>query len=328
MREKIAFLILAHTDLDHLVRLCRAIGPEDDILVHLDLKSPDSISIGAFPSNVEFTSRRVEVYWSDISVVEATLILLEEILRCERDYLRIVLLSGSCYPIKSIEELRRFFSKRLDYNEIKYASLFKEDVSKEHIGPKMLHRLSRWHFRKPLFSTIGNGKVSDPVVFCADKFIRKMASSFLPRNFSKAFPAIAPYFGSQWWALTPECATMVVEYAKMVPELFEFLRYSWSPDEIFFHTIIGNSNLATKTLGLKPYTKDVTRLSNIHLVRNPLNKIFNEHELADILRSDKFFVRKVATGASDELLNALDVFLQRDLGIRPDRDLKTLPHGC
>jgi Core-2/I-Branching enzyme len=128
---KIAFLILAHADPKHLHRLCRTLGPKDDIFVHIDKRTDLSSFEGPLiPSNVKFTQRRIPVYWGDISVVEATLILLEEALRSKTPYLRLVLLSGSCYPIKKLEELRKYFIKKehIDMVIYQYVRIFGIEV--------------------------------------------------------------------------------------------------------------------------------------------------------------------------------------------------------
>jgi hypothetical protein len=70
-------MILAHSEPRQVLRLCRALGPHDHILIHVDLKTPwEAFGSLDWPENVEFLSRRVRVHWGHFSMVEATLLLL------------------------------------------------------------------------------------------------------------------------------------------------------------------------------------------------------------------------------------------------------------
>src|SRR5688572_2662398 len=110
VRHRMAFLILAHQDLTQLRRLCCALGPDDDIYVHVDRKTIlDARTIGAFQPNVTFVMSRVTAHWAHISILEATVKLIEAALESGHDYLRLVLLSGSYYPIRPIAALRQRF---------------------------------------------------------------------------------------------------------------------------------------------------------------------------------------------------------------------------
>lgn len=121
MKQKIAFLILAHGDFPHLQRLCTVLGSDDDIIIHIDLKTPiESLAKHKFSPNVRFVRRRVHVHWADISMVDATLSLIDDALSTGESYLRLVLLSGSCYPIQRLEVLRNHFMSRPQHCEIKY----------------------------------------------------------------------------------------------------------------------------------------------------------------------------------------------------------------
>src|SRR6185437_12273644 len=149
MSTKIAFLILAHGDPHHLARLCAAIGTYDDIFLHVDRRTPDSFFGVPLPPNVRLVQSRTAVQWADVSIVHATLSLIESALTFSDDYLRLVLLSGACYPIKSIDRLREYLLARLDQNEIKRINMLE--------GSKGgLRRVSRWHFRRPLDSKLPN----------------------------------------------------------------------------------------------------------------------------------------------------------------------------
>jgi hypothetical protein len=295
MATKIAFLVLAHGDPHHLARLCASIGPYDDIFLHVDRKTPDSFFAISLPSNVQLIQPRVAVQWADVSIVHATLSLIENALAFSDDYLRLVLLSGACYPIKPVDRLREHFMERPNENEIRYVNLLD--------GPKSaLRRISRWHFRRPLDSKISN----EALVGAASRAVRKiayLAGRSLDEGFERYFPDLVPYFGSQWWALTPAAANYALERSKVAPELLAYMRHCWAPDEVYFHTVLGNSEYATSP---EPYTQDLSRLGNLHIVQRAASKIFQYSELPEVMASDAFFVRKLASGVSDQLADAID----------------------
>jgi hypothetical protein len=294
MAPKIAFLILGHTDAHQLARLCAALGPYDDIFIHVDRKTPDCFFAVPLPSNAQLIQPRIFVQWADVSVVHATLLLIENALSSSGDYLRLVLLSGTCYPIKPIEQLREHFIRQPNRNEIKYVNLLE--------GPtKALRRISRWHFRRPLIC-----KTQNELLSVANKAVRKvayLAVRSLDRGFQQYFPDLTPYFGSQWWALTPAAANYALHFSRKTPELLAYMRHCWAPDEIFFHTVLGNSEYAA---GPEPYTQDLSRVANLHIVQPAASKIFRYCDLPEVMASDKFFVRKLETGASDKLADAID----------------------
>ena len=293
--EKIAFLILAHTDPKHLYRLCRALGSKDDIFVHVDkrtdLSSFDKMST---PSNVRFTHLRIPVFWGDISVVEATLILLEEALRSKTPYLRLVLLSGSCYPVKAVEQLHKYFFKK-EHIDMVYINML------EH--PELTWRVSRYWFKKPWIPYLREARCANRYLVFCDRLVRKLTSNALrpkDRGFRRKFPELVPYFGSQFWSITVECASMILGFVRDHPEFLYYHKYSWAPDEHFFHTIVGNSELSGSSGGAVPYG---TNILNLHIHRPP---VLTLDHLEEILVCDKFFARKAATGESDLLLDYLD----------------------
>jgi len=330
MRTKIAFLILAHDDPVQLSRLCRALGHDDDIFVHLDGRcSLSFFDSQRFDSNVRFLQRRVPVYWGDFSVVEATLMLLEEAMKSETEYLQLVLLSGSCYPIKPVEKLRQFLMIDENHINIRYVNVL------EHQNETTLISLSE-ESRKTWISVHKRMRRANRRLEFLDKEARKLISlalRLIERNsreklpeltrhvavlraraepwtwfFCQKFPNLIPYVGCQFWSVTPECAKMILQFVRFNPAFLEFHKNSFAPDEHFFHTIIGNSEFLSRTNGKIPaaginLSKLDAEANNLHAPR--LEVVTIDH-LDAILASDKFFVRKAKTGKSDRLLDYLD----------------------
>jgi hypothetical protein len=293
--EKIAFLILAHTDPKQLHRLCHALGPKDDIYVHVDRRTDlSSFEKALYPNNVKLTQSRIPVFWGDISIVEATLILLKEAVRSKTPYLRFVLLSGSCYPIKKVDQLRKYFIKK-EHIDMVYINMFKH--------PELKWRISRYWFKKPWIPSLREGGCENRHLVFFDRAVRKLITNALrpkDRGFCRRFPELVPYFGSQFWSITGTCASMILQFVEDHPEFLRYHRFSWAPDEFFFHTIVGNSEFSRSSGGAVPYG---TNILNLHIHRPP---VLTLDHLEEILVCDKFFARKAATGESELLLDHLD----------------------
>src|SRR4029077_20713429 len=91
---------------DHLGRLAAALRDDGvSFFVHVDRKVPIEPFLAYQAPDIDFVDERVPVYWGEWQMVEATLRLMDRALaRAEPDYL--VLLSGSCYPIRSNRHIR------------------------------------------------------------------------------------------------------------------------------------------------------------------------------------------------------------------------------
>ena len=99
---RLAHLILAHKNPSQVERLVKRLAhPKADIYIQLDRKT----SMEAFKYlnelNVTFIKNRINTYWGNYSIVQATLYAFEEILESGHSYSHINLLSGEDYPLQS-----------------------------------------------------------------------------------------------------------------------------------------------------------------------------------------------------------------------------------
>ena len=80
---KIAFLISAHTDPQHLCRLVKSLPSSSEFFIHIDAKS----DIQPFRTllqqpNVHFVKPRIDVMWGSIGVVDSQMSMIREALDC------------------------------------------------------------------------------------------------------------------------------------------------------------------------------------------------------------------------------------------------------
>ena len=129
----------------------------------------------------------------------------------------------------------------------------------------------------------------------------------LPR-FSYRELQASMYFGSEYWALTSECLTELVdEYMKNEP-LQKLLRFSFVPSEAWIHTMFFNSEWKDKAIKQpEDCDDDLINLSPVTYFKygNAI-KVLDEGDYEDIINSGRLFARKIVTGKSDRLISLLE----------------------
>ncbi|CAM5798291.1 beta-1,6-N-acetylglucosaminyltransferase [Rhizobacter fulvus] len=221
----IAYLIMAHSNPRHLQAMVETLSCEDcSFFVHIDNK----IDIGAFAEirgpNVFFIKNRLTIYWAEYSLVEATLRLIQAALDSPQrpDYL--VLLSGSDFPLRTKEYIHRFFDEHRGREFISVV-----EVPSREGGIRLSHiNVLRVPAARPVLRFV----------------VRSLAKlGFARLDYRKELRHMAPYGGSQWWALSSEACRYVVDFAKDNPDICRFFAKTSAPDETFFHTVLANSRL-------------------------------------------------------------------------------------
>lgn len=309
--KKVAYLILAHTDPEQLYNLTRSLDYESRIFIHLDKKSDiRKFKEYDYPSSVSFIEDRVKVSWAGFNMVVATLNLMKVAMEHSKDYSHLVLLSGLDYPIKPVQHLHEFLN---NHSKTQFIRFIKVEDSPEHY----LKIFSRHAFKNPLLPDINHPVLNKGVVFI-DKVIRKAITVIASFHKKKPLINITPYFGSQWWAITPECALYILDFVKQNPTFTKYFQTAFAPDEYFFHTIIGNSPFLPYSTGLQEYEgRGTYRMANLHVIHPSLAYVYTVEDFDELKNTDKFFVRKVTSSSSSPLItkikNELTLFKKEDV---------------
>ena len=294
--KRVAYLILCHTDPPQLERLTNALDHRADFFIHVDLKSDISAFMAlSLPNTARFIEERERVSWGGFSIVRATVKLITAALEENNHYSHLVLLSGLDYPIKPASKICDFLQSHADTQFIRFF-----DVAQ---CPEIhLKSTIHYHFRENLYN-------SSRLVY-VDKAIRKVMTA-LASPFKKApLHNITHCFGSQWWAITLDCARYIMEYIGRHADLVRFYQSAHAPDELFFHTIVANSPFVSQTRGIEPYPGPGTyKLANLHFITKDLKKVFTEKDFSDLAQSKKYFVRKITSGQSLNLIKCIDAEL-------------------
>lgn len=297
--KKIAYLILAHTDVAQLHRLTTALDCKARIFIHWDLKSScNEIDGMSWPSSVTFIKDRVVVSWAGFTMVKATLNLMRAALDSRDDFSHLVLLSGLDYPLAPSEAI---YDRLTQHPQRQFICFMNMRESPEREMRKIGLYWFCDAFLPPSFSFV-------------DEILRRVLQKSLRLMFLKRKPLedLIPAFGSQWWAITPDCASYILDYVSENPETVEFYRYSFAPDEHFFHTIIASSPYLKQSDGFQEnQNPHIYKWANLHFIDRTIDKVHDESSFEHIRHSGKLFVRKVTSSKSYELIRLIDSELRK-----------------
>ena len=275
----IVYIVLAHQLPSQLVRLVGALdSSRNTFLVHVNRRAGsrmyERMREGlAGRDNVRFI-RRHRLYWGGFGHVSATLEGIEELYRCELQFDYAVLLTGQDYPIKSNDRIEQV----LDGSGANSFLAYDRMPGGWESG---MDRITYWHWR-----TIGRPR---------GRHLR------LPLN--RRFPSgFRPFGGSSYWCLTRACVDHVRRFVEANPSFVRFFRHVDIPDEIFFHTILMNSELAETIVN--------DDLRYVDWTRQPLPAVLGVGDLPSLAASVKLFARKFDVRVDADVLDRIDAELR------------------
>lgn len=187
--------------------------PRVDVFVHVDRKFEEApfLCDGAIP-----VERRVEINWAGFGIVEASLNWLEQARKREH-YHTHVLLSAQDYPVKPVEEIVAI----LDAHE-------GERVQIEEPEGDYTWRWRRFHV-PDRHGVRGFVDRCRKALWYRDRPVRT-----LPKGFSHAV-------GSTYWVLGPQAVDWLLDTLRNRPDIVDFFRNTFAPDEMFFQTMFAAS---------------------------------------------------------------------------------------
>ncbi len=242
---RIAYLIMAHDQPEHLLRLVNALDCEGaQFYLHIDQKSEAAPFQALFEHrrNVHLLRKRVSANWMGFSLIEASLRLLARAVQDEFDYC--VLLSGADYPIKSNDHLFSFFARA----QKEYLTFWRlED------RPSWQHKVEYYYFIDAI--PIRAWSTNSEAVYWRRLFWGRFFKyqKYMPKR--RFLKNMIPYGGSQWWSLSYDCAAYVLRFVEENPHYKRFYQYTAAPCEMFFQTIVLNSSWAGRVENYDNYRK-------------------------------------------------------------------------
>ncbi len=266
----VGFVMLVHEALDRAAQVARHWAEHGKpVVIHVDQRvgSDDYRHMTSKLEdlqNVRF-SKRHACEWGNWSIVGATQSACELLLEHETDVRHVFLISGSCMPLRSPSELQSYLDERPRTDFIESVTTDEVDWTVGGLDQE------RFTLRFP-FSWKKHRRLFDRYV----EFQRRI-------NFKRKIPdGIVPHLGSQWWCLTRQTLTAILEDPRRA-EYDRYFRRVWIPDESYFQTL---ARLYSTQIESRSLT-----LSKFDFQGKP--HVFYDDHLQLLRRSDCFVARKI-----------------------------------
>lgn len=286
---RLAYLILAHGHLDHLVRIVNTLASQEaTFFIHMDgrLELDYAILKSQFSDEAEvyLVEPRMRINWGGYSMVEGILKLLNAAIEHDHyDYLSLI--SGQDFPLKSNRSIISFLKEHPNNEFLEYYSL--PDFSKNLDSSGGVDRYNYYW----LIDDLGDRAH----LFVAVQKKEQIGKREFPNGWK-------PYGGSMWFTITQSCAKYICEYIDRNMETAIFFMLTVIPDELFFPSLLLNSPFQKKIINNNLRYIDWTELKE-----HP--KTLTMEDFADIKKSDGHFARKFDYKVDRQIVDELEKYL-------------------
>lgn len=304
------YLILAHKN---PLQLSRMIERLDDgaskFFIHLDAKTPiEPFAACLGGGHIRFIEPRERCVWGDFSIVRATIHLMEA---ASKEQGFFILMSGQDYPIQSQGYINAFLESNKGFDFIEIEPL------EEKWKPKMVKdKLEHYHILHS--EERGHSNCYAPFSYCSVfQQLRTLTHLLKGRLSMKNFrllcslpkrvtPFERQYAGSQFWAFSERTFYAMLHYIREHKAALEgYYKYTSSPDEIYFHSVLMDLVAKDSTIKLKD------PITYVNYFRK--NNVFVSEDFDKLTSAKgKLFARKFDTDIDIEILNKLDSYQENE----------------
>jgi hypothetical protein len=262
--------MLVHDALDRAAQVARHWSEHGKpIVVHVDKRVDASnyeflVNKLSDLENVRF-SERYSCEWGNWSIVWATQSACELMLDAFPDVGHVYLSSGSCMPLRPVEEIQTYLDERPRTDFIESVTTDEVDWTVGGLDQE------RFTLRFP-FSWKRQRRLFDGYV---DLQRRMKMTRTIPEG-------LTPHLGSQWWCLTRQTLSAILQDPRRA-EFDRYFRRVWIPDESYFQSL---ARLYSTQIESRSLT-----LSKFDFQGKP--HVFYDDHLQLLRRSDCFVARKI-----------------------------------
>ena len=262
--------MLVHTALARAEQVARHwAGSGCPVVIHVDKAVPRKafktfVASLSDVGNIQF-SRRYQCEWGRWGIVAATQSASEQMLAEFPDVRHVYLASGSCLPLRPVQDL-------IDYLAARPRTDFIESATTSDV-PWIVGGLSEERFTLRFPFSWKRQR------YLFDKFVQVQRALRIKRTVPNG---LVPHMGSQWWCLTRQTLSAVLQD----PARRDYDRYFkqvWIPDESYFQTLARQYSLNIESRSLT--------LSKFDYQGKP--HMFYDDHLQLLRRSDCFVARKI-----------------------------------
>lgn len=276
---RIAYLILIHKGFELFKRMFKAIYHPDNIyLIHVDRKSSrgfwdEVVRFVAPYSNTGFMERD-NCVWAGYSQVAVQLSGIRQLIESGGKWDFFINMSGQDFPLQTQEEI-------MSYLEGNKGKNFLHIIDQRKDWPRSLRRIKYMCF-----------EIKTP-------FLSGILRTPIRRPYLKG---VRPYAGSEWFILNCAFCKYLISNPGL-KKFTDFYKYTSTPDESFFQTVIMNSEFRSSVI------PDNKRVIVWEGGNNP--RIFRITDLEFLLkRAQKvFFARKFDLSIDGEIVDELERYL-------------------
>lgn len=296
---KIIYIISGYKLPEQFIRLVNRLGTDDcTILIHIDKKTDARIyahiqaALKRY-SNIYFLDRHV-CRWGDFGHVRATLKGIQKIVDLDLPGEYVILLTGQDYPIKSNSELQTFLHQSRGRSYIDFFPIPAKNWGikggLERLAYFHWHILGR-HFSWPIAREFKTAPMNKLMPFL---------SNLIP--FTQKVPGDLKLFcGSSYWCLSRVCVEYVHKFISHNTDYEKFfMKHVNIPDEMFFQTILLNSEFKDQLVNTTMTYVDWTRPTP------PYPAILGQDDYDALIKTEHFFARKFDNNVDARILDLLD----------------------
>lgn len=240
------YIIIAHKNPDQLKKLILALNTENSYFyIHIDSK----VNLREFlfesrVDNVYYLENRLDCFWGDFSIVEATILLIKKVLENHENGF-CCLLSGLDYPVKPKQYIESYLAWNSDYNFIEIKPIHEKWSKNELSSRTESYRITRRN--KALYFKGVNRRTLRLLI------TGELPVYFLPLLFKKRKAPLPLYGGSQWWRLNLKTLRKMIVYINSnYTKLSGYFKYTNCADEIFFHSILKLLSNTDSSIKIEP----------------------------------------------------------------------------
>lgn len=266
----VGFIMMVHDGLNRAALVARHwAGHGCPVMVHVDERVGPRAhrrfvsELAEFP-HVRF-SPRFRCEWGTWSLVAATQAAAGQMLDEFPEVGHVYLASGACLPLRPVDELRAYLARHPDTDFIESVTIDEVPWSMGGFDHERFTLSFPFSWKRQRFA-----------------FDRWVTLQRLLRMRRSVPDGLVPHLGSQWWCLTRDTLTVMLE-AEDRARMERFFRRVWIPDESFYQTMV-------RRYGRKVESRSLT-LSKFDFQGKP--HIFYDDHLQLLRRSDCFVARKI-----------------------------------
>jgi len=268
------FVMLAHRRLDRAAEVAAHLADAGcPVAVHVDARSAagDFARMAANLARVRQVALvpRLPTPWGSWGLVAATEATTAHLMADRPDVTHVVLMSGSCLPLRPVDELRAFLAARPRTDFIESVTV--ADVPWAQGGLDIerftLHFPFDWQRQRKRF----------------DRTVAVQRRLGVRRRIPDG---VVPHLGSQWWCLTRGTLQAILTHPRRA-ELARYFSRVWIPDESWFQTMV-------RLVSARVESRSLT-FSRFDVKGRP--RVFYDDHLQLLRATDCFLARKIWPGA-------------------------------